>query len=77
MAAASKQEMEELDAVLAEAERLIAEHDNRIAIALIKGQDTIHLEDRAQHMRTSLARLKLQRRELTQNASGAIDNKAA
>ncbi|GAC1427423.1 MAG: hypothetical protein NVSMB62_25240 [Acidobacteriaceae bacterium] len=41
--------MHELKAVLGEAERLIAEHDKRIGIALIKGLDTIDLEDRAQH----------------------------
>jgi hypothetical protein len=60
---AAAQQMDALEAVLAEAERLIAEHDQRTAIALIKGLDTADLEDEAQQMRTALSRLKLPRRE--------------
>ncbi|GAC1552811.1 MAG: hypothetical protein NVS2B5_10730 [Beijerinckiaceae bacterium] len=63
--------MHELKAVLAEAKRLIADMTSALAMALIKGLDTIDLEDRAQHMRTAVARMRLQRVALTRKASGA------
>ena len=77
MAYATPREMDQLDAVIANAERLNTEHDRRTAVALIKGLDTDDLEDLAQHMRAALARLRLQRQELTREASRTDENKAA
>jgi hypothetical protein len=77
MAYATPREMDQLDAVIANAERLIAGHDRRTAVALIKGIDTDDLEDLAQHMRAALARLRLQRQELAREAARTDENKAA
>lgn len=51
---------EDAGTLLADAERLIAEHDARIAVALMKGRDTSELEERAHFMRAALTRLKAQ-----------------
>lgn len=77
MTSATRQELDALEAVITEAERRVAEHDKRTAVALMKGQDTDNLEDVAQHMRSALNRLRMQRQRLTPKASESSGTKVA